>query len=142
MSIPKLEAVRFPFCVREWNLQLGCIVVTCPCSARDWGQLPFSFATGLNEPDVMQQLTRWSLLLCSDPVGVVACLEMHVAVVQHAGEVAEITDRPQTLQLLSHAALFPTAIASRHLYGTSREEGRKEGKFRNTQWTHTRSTCV
>lgn len=62
---------------------------------------------------------------------------MHVAVVQHAGEVAEITDRPQTLQLLSHAALFPTAITSGHLYGGSHEEGRKY-----TQSTHSRSTCV
>lgn len=40
---------------------------------------------------------------------------MHVAVVQHAGQVAEITDRPQTLQLLGHVALLPTAVASRHL---------------------------
>lgn len=35
MSTPKLESVRFPFGVREWNLQLGRIVVTRPCSARD-----------------------------------------------------------------------------------------------------------
>lgn len=78
------------------------------------------------KPGVMQRFTCWSLLLCSNTVAVAAFLKMHVAVVQHAGRVAEITDRPQTLQLLGHVALLPTAIASRHLNGARREKGKKD----------------
>lgn len=46
--------------------------------------------------------------------GVLTRLKMKVAVVHQAGQVAEVTDRSQTLQLLSHVALFPTSVAPTH----------------------------
>lgn len=58
---------------------------------------------------------------------------MHVAVLQQAGQVAEVADRAQTLQLLSHVALLPAAVASPHLDGRrSQEEARKRVR---TRWT-------
>lgn len=50
---------------------------------------------------------------------------MHVAVLQQARQIAEITDRAQTLQLLSHVALLPTAVTSPHLDGRSHKEAKK-----------------
>lgn len=47
--------------------------------------------------------------------GLLTCLKMDVAVLQQAGQIAEITDWTQTLQLLSHVALLPTTITSPHL---------------------------
>lgn len=54
-----------------------------------------------------------------------ARLKMHVAVLQQARQIAEITDRPQTLQLLSHVALLPTAVTSPHLNGRRHKEAKK-----------------
>lgn len=57
-----------------------------------------------------------SLRGCSSAItaGVLARLKMQVAVLQQAGQVAEITDRTQTLQLLIHVALFPTTVTPSH----------------------------
>lgn len=55
MSIPKLELVCFPFCVRKWNLQLCCIVITRPCSARDWASFCFNL-----QPDWICRCLAWT----------------------------------------------------------------------------------
>lgn len=57
---------------------------------------------------------------------VAARLEMHVAVLQQAGQVAEVADGAQTLQLLRHVALLPAAVAPPHLDGRRSQEEERE----------------
>lgn len=87
--------------------------------------------------DVITQITIWCLWGCSSTVtdGVLARLKMQIAVVQQAGQVTEITDWTQTLQLLSHVGLFPTAVTSTHLDrrgGGGEKTGGERFKKRNT----------
>lgn len=55
-----------------------------------------------------------------------ARLKMHVAVLQQAGQVAEVPNGTQTLQLLGHVALLPTTVASSHL--NRKEEEKEDGE--------------
>lgn len=65
-----------------------------------------------------------------------ARLKMHGAVLQQAGQIAEMTDRSQTLQLLSHVALLPTAITSPHL------DGRRHKEAKNRLMEHSQHALV
>lgn len=81
----------------------------------------------LRKSDVITQFTQWCLWGRSSTVtaGVLARFKMHVAILQQAGQVAEVTNWTQTLQLLGHVALLPATVTSSHLDRRGGEGGKK-----------------
>lgn len=95
--------------------------------------------------DVITRFTQWRLWGRSFTVtaGVLARLKMHVAVLQQAGQVAEVPNGTQTLQLLGHVALLPTTVASSHL--NRKEDGESHRAISNSQplsLVHTKYSSV